>query len=164
MAGTRTAPAFTATATQRLITFHFVDSSGDSTAQSVPVALAATAADIEALAAKYQAASQASLWQITDNLLRSGDKDPDNATSLQRSSVASGINLLFKHPTTLDTNSLRVFAPVTAAMQGNQDIPLLSDASLSELITAALALQTGYNFRQAQYTERKERKNNPVVS
>lgn len=163
MAGTRTAPDFTTAANARLISLHWIDSSGDRWANSFYVPLAATAATIETIAAKAQSASQASLFKITDQVIRSGDEDPDNATTNQRNSVKDGINLLFKNPTTLETFDFRACAPVTAALQGNQDIPLLSDASMSDLILAILAVETGYSFQRAQYTERRDRKNNPVV-
>jgi hypothetical protein len=60
MAGTRTAPAFTAAATRRIITLHLIDASGDLYPESFDVAIAATAAAIEAWAAAYAAGSQAS--------------------------------------------------------------------------------------------------------
>jgi hypothetical protein len=39
----------------------------------------------------------------------------------------------------------------------------MSADELSDLIVATLALQTGFGLASAQYTTRKERKNNPKV-
>jgi hypothetical protein len=159
----RTAPAFTAAATERLITLNLIDASGDKRSASISVAIAATAANIEAWAAAYAAASQASLWAITETLVRKGVADADNADVLQRNSLAQGINVLFTHAT-LENYSERLMAPVPATLQGNQDIPLASSTELAAVITTSLALLTGYAADSTQYTERRERKNNPKVS
>jgi len=161
--GTRTAPLFTAAATDRLITLHLMDASGDQWAEAVRVPVAATAASIETMAAAYAADSQAGLWQISDTILRAGDADPDNANTDQRNSAGQGINLLFKNLTTHLSEPIRLVAPITGAMQGNQDIPLLSSTENAALIAAVLAVLTGFSFRRGQYTDRRERKNNPVV-
>jgi len=160
---TRTAPAFTAAANDRQVALHLIDASGDLWAENMRVPVAATAASIEAWAAAYQAASQASLYGITDYLIRDGDADPDNADTDQRNSVKQGINLLFKNLTTHLTQPTRIVAPIEAILQGNQDIPLLSATEAAAVITTELAVLTGFTFQQAQYTERKERKNNPVI-
>lgn len=161
--GTRTAPAFTATATARQVTLLLIDSSGDLYAVNYQVPVAATAANIEAWAAAYAAASQASLYGIWDNQMRMGDADPDNAGTDQRNSVKDGINLAYKNPVTLASFGQRLIAPITDVMQGNQDIPLLSATEATNLITATLALASGTSFQSAQYTERRERKNNARV-
>jgi len=163
MPGTRTAPLFTAAANARRITLYLIDASGDLTTETKYVAVAATAAAIEAWAAAYQDASQSSLYWIDDVLIRSGDADPDNAGSEQRSSVKDGINFAYKNPTTLASMPSRLVAPVTDTMQGNQDIPLLTSPELTALITAELALMTGFSLQSAQFTERRERKNNARI-
>lgn len=162
MAGTRTAPLFTAAANARRITLYLVDASGDTYSEAKYVPVAATAANIEAWAAAYQAATQASLYWIDDVNVRSGDSDPDNAETDQRNSIKDGINLSYKNATTLDAKSSRLVAPIPAALQGNQDIPLLA-GELAALATAELVLMTGYNLQSVQYTERRERKNNAKV-
>lgn len=159
----RTAPAFTGAANGRVITLQLMDASGDLYAESMRVPVAATAASIEAWAAAYQAASQASLYGILDTQSRVGDADPDNADTLQRNSVKDGVNLSFRNLATWVTLPMRVVAPVEEALQGNQDIPLLSSDELTNVITSILAIQTGFDFQRAQYTERRERSNNPVI-
>jgi len=163
MAGTRTAPAFTAAADVRAITLHLVDASGDNFTERLVVAIAATAAAIEAWAAAYAAFTNSSLWKITEELLREGDKDPDNAVAAYRSGVENGINFAFKDAGTANTFDIRGVAPVPAALQGNQDIPLLSSTEASDLITTTLAIAPGFTFRAAQYTTHRERKNNAKV-
>jgi len=163
MPGTRTAPLFTAAANARRITLYLIDASGDLYTESKYVPVAATAAAIEAWAAAYQDATQTSLYWIDDVAIRSGDADPDNAGIEQRSSVKDGINLAYKNPTTLASQSSRLVGPVTDTMQGNQDIPLLTSPEMTALITAELALMTGFSLQSAQFTERRERKNNAKI-
>lgn len=159
----RTAPLWTAAATRRLVSLHLIDASGDTWAESMYVPVAATAANLEAWAAAYAAASQASLYALGDYTERIGDADPDNADILQRNSVGQGINVSYKNLTTNATFGQRVVAPIPADLQGNQDIPLVTATEMAALLTATLALQTGYSVQSAQYTERRERKNNPKI-
>lgn len=164
MAGTRTAPAFTAAATSRLISLHLIDASGDLATVPLIVPVAATAASIEAVADGYADSTNASLYKITDEAIREGVADPDNAVAEYRGSVKDGINLMFKNLTTRQAQGVRVVAPVEETMQGNQDIPMLAVEPLLTLIPAILAVLTiSYDFQRAQFTERRERKNNPVI-
>jgi len=159
----RTAPAWTAAATRRLVSLHLIDASGDLWSESFYVPVAATAANLEAWAAAYAATSQASLYALGDYTERIGDADPDNADTLQRNSVKQGINLTYKNLTTNGTIGQRVVAPIPADLQGNQDIPLLTATEMTALIGATTTLQSGYLLQEAQYTERRERKNNPRI-
>lgn len=163
MPGTTTAPAFTADPTGRLATLHLIDASGDLYTDALYVDLDATAAQLEAWADTYQAASNASIWKKTEELIREGDSDPDNAVAAYRASTSDGINLLFRDITAGQSITPRLIAPVAATMQGNQDIPLLSSTEMTNLIVAILALLPDYDFKQAQFTGRRERKNNPRI-
>lgn len=159
---TRTAPA-TSTTPTTTATIHLIDASGDLFTDAVTMPAAMTAANIEILAAKYQLATQLSVWKVSQMLEWVGDADPDNADVGQRNSVKDGINLLWKNLTTLRTQTPRLAGPVAAVMQGNQDIPLLTATEMTELIAAYQTLLTGFTLTQAQYTERRERTNNPRI-
>lgn len=160
---TRTAPLWTAAASDRIASLMLIDASGDLWSEAMHVPVGTTAAALETYAAAYAAASQASLYGLGDYTIRLGDADPDNADVGQRNSVKDGVNMLYKNLTTLATQSPRLIAPIAAVMQGNQDIPLLTSTELAALITATLAVLTGFNLQSAQYTERRERTNNPRI-
>jgi len=162
--GTRTAPAWTATATDRMVALKLVDASGDEWSEPLRVPVATTAATLEAYAAAYQAGTQASLWATTDTAVREGAKARTNANTDQRNSVKQGINMLFSNPTTHVSQTPRLVAPVLAAMSGDLDIPLPGVTPLADLIDEYDVINAAYNFDSAQYTERRERKNNPRVS
>jgi len=162
MAGTGTFPAVTGTATKRTVSFGLVDASGDLYSADMDVAITAAAGDINGLATTYQGASNASLYRVSSTTVWEGTIDPDNAVAAYRGTVAEGINLLFKNAALL-TRNMRLVAPIAAVMQGNQDIPLLTATEMVDFITDYLTLSSGYNLEVAQFTGRRERRNNPRI-
>lgn len=164
MAGTRTAPTVAiANINKSLTTLHLVDASGDTFTEAIETPDLVSDGLVEAWASAYQAGSQASLWKVSQQIIYEGDIDPDNATSLQRSTVSEGVNLLYKNIATLKSQTPRLVAPIEAVMQGNQDIPLLTVAEFTALIGAINGILTGYNLTSAQFTGRRERRNNPRI-
>lgn len=166
MPGTRTAPTVGAlTPTSSSATLHLVDASGDTTAEGLSVVGAGLLdyAEVEAIAAAYQSATNTSLWKVSQHIEWEGQLDPQNALALFRANIESGINLLFKNPVLQDGETPRVVAPIATIMQGNQDIPLLV-APLDTLVTAYLAvLGANWSLDSMQYTGRRERANNPRI-
>lgn len=162
---TRTAPAVGAgTINETITTLHLIDVSGDQYTDAIKTVAAPALTAVEAWAAAYQVATQASLWKVSQTTSWVGDADPDNGDVGQRNSVKDGVNLLYKNLTTLMTQSPRLVAPVPATMQGNQDIPLLTaDPEFVNLITALATMLSGYSLQSAQFTERRERSNNPRI-
>lgn len=161
--GTRTAPDATGAVTDATATLHLIDASGDQITDAILSTTAPTGANIEAWAAAYQASSQASLWKVSLTTSWTGDADPDNAGTGSRDSSKDGVNMLWKNLTTLRTQTPRLVAPLAACMQGNQDIPLLTATEFTALIAAYQALMSGFSLQSAQYTERRERSNNPKI-
>lgn len=164
MAGTRTAPIVDASPSGIQVTIHVVDASGDSFTQLLPVDVLRTDAEIEAWVTAYQDATNSSIWKVSKTLIFEGAKDADNAVAAYRATIASGINLLFKDLTAGVSISERIVAPVASIMQGNQDIPLLSDAVAVAVITTTLTLMPTFTMQQGQFTGRTERSNNPVIN
>lgn len=140
-----------------------IDASGDNFTDAIVTTSAPTESQVEAWVAGYQAITQASVWKVTQSLAWVGDSDPQNADTAQRSSVGDGINLLYKDLTNLKTATPRVVAPTEAIMQGDQDIPLLSVQAFVDYLTALGAILSDYSLQSAQYTERRERRNNPRI-
>lgn len=164
MAGTRTAPTVgDLTVTKSTATLHLVDAAGDLTTDAIVSAGAIDTIDVEALAAAYQPNTQASLWKVSLTSEWEGDIDPDNATALARYQISDGINLLWKDSASLTAITPRVYAPVAAIMQGNQDIPLLSPQIFADLVAAYQEILSGYSLTSAQFTTRRERRNNPRI-
>jgi len=147
----------------RTFHLHMVDSSGDRWVEQLIVALDATLAAVESWIVLYQLCTQASIWGVGELNFWSGDFDTSNATFLARSGVENGINFSFRDPVTANLRPLRVVAPVTTIMEGANDIPDMGSTAITNLVTATLGLEPDYNFQNAQYTSRRERKNNPHV-
>jgi hypothetical protein len=160
MAGTRTAGTVDGTANKFTATLHLIDASGDASAVSIVSATALSNVDIEALAAAYQACTQASIWKISVSSEYAGAKETNNAESNARSSVKDGINMLFRASDGFSAETIRVVAPDPSTMSGDDDIPLPGASPLTGLTTAGNTI-TGGTFESAQYTERRERRNNP---
>lgn len=159
---TSTFPLVTGTPTGASATIHLVDASGDLWAENVDIAPTAAAGDVQGLAESYQAASNASVYQVSRTQIWRGTADPDNATAAYRGVVESGINMLFRNDDNF-TRALRLVAPIAAVMQGNQDIPLMSATEMVALLTDYLTLSSGFDLDTAQYTGRRERRNNPRI-
>lgn len=160
----RTAPdPATTNPTEVITTFHLIDASGDNYTEAFKTVAQPALADVNTLASQYQAVTQASIFKVSQYIEWTGDEDPDNADTLQRNSVKQGINLLYKNPASLLSYSPRLIAPIPDVMQGNQDIPLLTGTGFPALITGIPVIYVGYDLLSAQYTERRERSNNPKV-
>lgn len=169
MAGTKTAPAVTAaTITENQISISVVDASGDSYSDGYKVAGGAlpTLTLIETLVNAYQAATQASVYQVTVANVFRGSKNPSNAETLARFQAENGINMLFRDTDVLNAvQTQRLVAPVAATMVGMTDTPVYPLVAPMDALVAAYiaAIGAGYSLESLQYTGRRERKNNTKV-
>lgn len=160
---TRTAPLFTATANFRRVTLHLIDTSGDMWTEEMDVPVGQTGSTIEDWAAAYQAATQASLYQITDTLIRSGAPLASNAENEFRAGGEGGINITYKNFTTFATVPSRLIAPQPQTMIGDTDTPDVSDALFTALRDAVIVIKSGFSWVSSQFTAHRERKNNTKV-
>lgn len=161
----RTAPIVAiANITGSITTLHLIDASGDKYTEAIFTPDLVSDTNVEAFAAAYQSATQASIYKITQQLIYEGDADPNNADTNQRNTVSEGVNLLYKNIANNSSQTPRLVAPVEAVMQGNQDIPFLSNAPFPSLITAIGDMLAGFSLVSAQFTGRRERKNNPRIN
>lgn len=163
MAGTPTFGALTNAADFRKINVHLMDNSGDTWVETLYVAVSATYTAINAWIVLYQLVTQASVYEAEEVRVWAGDADTSLTDTAMRSGVENGINLNIRNSDTRELRPLRIVAPIPDIMQDNQDIPLMSQTDLNALIVATLALESGFGLQSAQYTTRRERKNNPKV-
>jgi len=157
MAGTQTAPLQTAAATYRTLSISFIDASGDVWTESIRVAAAASAINMDAMIADIQERSNASIWKTELTEAREGAITTTNATTDPRSqSVFDHVLMTFKNIATGMAQRIYVPAPLEATMQDPEnDIPNMTD--LADLGTATLVvLGAGYALRSARYTEMRE--------
>ncbi len=163
MPGTRTAPTVDGTPTSTVVTLHTIDASGDLYANSYKTTNQPTDASVEALANAYQDVSNASLYKVSITVNYYNQPDPSQAVAAYRGSVANGINMLYADSIG-NTQTPRLIAPISDLFVQDTDTVLLPlPVAFSTLISAQNLLlgALNYNLVSLQYTERRERKNNP---
>lgn len=162
MAGTRTAPTIDGTPNYRLLSLRLVDKSNDKRAETFEIALASDPADIEDFVAGYALRTNSSVYGVYDV---SGYVSPAQASNAgvgtKSSSVADGINFLYTGATG-DSEDVRLIAPIGSLFVGDTDgIDPVAAAAFNALVTPLL-VGTKVPIT-AQYTERKEKQNNPKL-
>jgi len=158
MAGTRTAPTYTATPARWRVSLKFIDASGDVRTISLDVLAADySVAKVETFAAAEQAATQASLCSIEVAAVFAGDEDASNAGTDERNSVFDNVALRAKNATTNIAYDGYIVAPDPLVMLGSTDEIDPASTVLLDVLAAYLALKAGYTFRSARYTERLEK-------
>lgn len=159
----RTAPTFDDTPNYRVLSLRMIDISGDKRAEGFEISPTATAAAIEAFVAGYAARTRANIYAIVDQQSYSSPASNATATDGAKSaSVADGINFLYVSNTN-ESEDVRLVAPIDTLMVGDTDaVDPTAAAAFNALVEPLL---TGSKVAiTAQYTERKEKKNNPKVS
>jgi len=159
MAGTRTAPAATGAATAKLLSFRWMDASGDVRTDSMYVPIATTAENIEALAVALQAGSNATLHSIAVESQWGSVPDADNATTGSKSE--SVFDQLFFVAKSVDPSKIvqRAFVPAPLALLFTADSDSLDPASgeIADILSAFLAVVgAGYAVTWGRYSERSE--------
>lgn len=159
----RTAPTFDDTPNYRLLSLRMVDISGDKHAEAFEISPTATAAAIEAFVAGYASRTRANIYAVWDEQVYNSPASNATATAGSKSdSVKDGINFLYVSNTN-ESEDVRLVAPIDTLMIGDTDgVDPTAAAAFNALVEPLL---TGTKVAiTAQYTERKEKKNNPKVS
>lgn len=158
----RTAPAFDDTPNVRLLSLRMIDISGDKRAEAFEISPTAAAADIEAFVAGYAARTNSKIWGVYDMQGYTAAQNVTGALDAPKSaSLADGINFLYISNVG-DSEDVRLVAPIASLFVGDTDaIDPAAAAAFNALVEPLL---TGTKVAAtAQYTERKEKKNNPKV-
>lgn len=163
MAGTSTLPPFSGASQSRLLTLFGIDFSGDIWACGIYIDNAATDAQVQAIIDAYQATTKMSLFKVTDRFVYEGASATSNAEAGDRASGAEGVNVLYRDPTLAPPNTMtvRVNAPDELLFSGSTDTVDGTSAVLLALNTAVAAARSGFTADSAQFTTRRESKNNP---
>jgi len=155
-AGTRTAPDVTTAATLKQISLRYIDSTGDLQTASKYVPVAATSAQVEALADAMVTASQASMYEIHVDSIWSSVPDKSNAASGSHDSVFNNVVTLVKNAARQAYDWFIPAPDATLLTAGSDQIDPAS-TELAAVYTALLALDpAGYGIVQARFSEHKE--------
>ena len=159
----RTAPTFDDTPNYRLLSLRMIDISGDKKSEGFEINPTAAAADIEAFIVGYAARTNSKIYAVFD---MQGYTAPNTVTGAldapKSASLADGINFLYVSNTN-DSEDVRLLAPIASLFVDTTDtIDPTAAAAFNALVTPLL---TGTKVAvTAQYTERKEKKNNPKTA
>ena len=157
MAGTRTAPDVTGTASYRLVSYRWIDASGTRRADAYQFPIATTAAQIEALADALQAASNASLWSVSLDSVFEGDMDTGSADSVVYAGVDDNIVILAKDTARNSANAF-IPAPLEAIFVPDTEDIIQDNAELVAVETAFdTALGGTFTIRGNRFTHRSQR-------
>lgn len=159
MPGTRTAPAINGTPAYQLISFHYIDYSGDRRSVSVQTGAGVANSALEALADNMQDYSNASLWKVGVEAVYAGDMVRANALAEVYPSVYDNVVILYK---TADNRSQNIFipAPTEEIQPQDQDTPDTATLITFNLVALPVLNGTpsiGYTARSARFTERREK-------
>jgi hypothetical protein len=159
MAGTRTAPTVDGNPTLVAVSMKFVDADNGETTVTFAVDPAILNATVEAVAAKTQAMSNASLYEIAVVPIYRGARAASNAVSDDYVSVKDSIRLSYKN---ISTNAyIRAYAPSPLGdLIGSNAVVDTSAVVYTDWKTAVDAcLVSGYsaiNVAFVQYTARNK--------
>jgi len=158
MPGTRTAPTVDGTNTHVKVQLRWIDWTGDKRSDTYIFTVAlATDANVEALAAAMQAASNSSLYEINVSAAYSSVEDSGNALEDVWENVSDNLVLQAKQP--LGGQSARNFtpSPINAMFLENTDDIDPTNAVLIALIAAwDTLLAADYEIVGARFTSRRQ--------
>lgn len=158
----RHAPTVDGSPNYRLLSLRLIDISGDKRAETFEISPSADDADVEAFVAGYATRTNSDIYGVYDVLGYVSPALSSQAVAASKSSsVADGINFLYKSATN-DTEDVRLVAPIASLFVGTSDaVDATAAAAFNALVTPLL---TGTKVGvTAQYTERKEKSNNPKL-
>lgn len=156
---TRTAPTVDGTPTSKLVSFRWIDVSGDVRTDSMYVPTTATDAQIEAMAVALQAGSNASLHSVMVELQYGSVPDASNATAGSKSeSVHDQLFFVAKNSDPFKIVQRAYFpAPISDLFIADSDNLNPAETKITDLLTAFLAvIGAGYSIVWGRYTEKSE--------
>lgn len=156
MAGTRTAGTVDGSGVRKDLSITFVDASGDTRTVTLQLPDSASNAQMEAIVAAMQAASNASIWRVGVEEVYEGAFSNDNAEDEVYPSVFDNVTIGYRQVSTGLSKTAYIVAP-EAALVGEGDEVQTDNAEYSAVKSAVLAaLGSGWETRFTRFTERRE--------
>ena len=167
MAGTRTAPVLTGTATAKRLSVHYIDDSGDTWSEAHIVPITSTAAQRESFVDALQDASSASIYmvEVSDDFGSDGLADAGNAdgTGAKSASLFDRLAVTIKHTTDPEKKNKIVNIPAPLLVNFVTSVDDVSDnvdvesAEFIAVLTSALSLfGAGWAIAWVRYVEHVE--------
>lgn len=153
---TRTAPTIDGTPTWKVVSITLYDYTGEQRTDSYYMDADSTDAEIEALVAAVQAATNGTIWKVGVTDLYNSVGDSSNADEEVWEEASSNLVLLLKSPTVEKGFNFFIPAPANAMfIEGTESIDPAS-AELAAVMTALLPMRSGYSVVSGRFTSRRD--------
>jgi len=154
---TRTAPTVDGTPLFKLVSFSWMDYTGDKWSGMLPFAPDATAAEIEAVAATLQAGSNATLYriQVTDDYDSIAIKS--NAVEDVWENVKDQLVIHYKNPTTRADFRVNVPSPIDTMFVDGTDNPDTAQVTFTNILAAVAAgIPAGFSPVTVRFSKHRD--------
>jgi len=157
VAGTRTAPAVDGTPNQLALSIRMIDSDGTKRALDYALDLAAANADIEAVIATLQLATNASIYEVVVGQVYTSNAASTSAATAVQQSARQNIVILFKNSSTFATQEVYIPAPLsTLFVTGTKNVDITETLYTDYRDAVDVVLPTAYAPISVRYTERRQ--------
>jgi hypothetical protein len=152
---TRTAPTVNGTPTFKRVSVTLYDYTGEQRTDTYQLDAAATDVQIEAFIAALQVASNGTIWRVIVGDVYNSVGDPSNADEEVWEEATSNVVLLAKTSANA-SQDWYIPAPDNGLfLEGTENIDP-SNTDLGDVMTAILAMRSGYSFVSARFTSRRD--------
>jgi hypothetical protein len=155
MAGTRTAPTVNGTPTFKRVSLTVYDYTGEQRTDSYQLDADASNAEIEAFVAAVQATTNGTIWRVQATDVYNSVGDPSNAEEEVWEEASSNLVLLAKTSANLSQDWYIPAPSNDLFLEGTENIDP-TNVALGAVMTAILAMRTGYSFVSARFTSRRD--------
>ncbi|MCI0554989.1 MAG: hypothetical protein L0287_28915 [Anaerolineae bacterium] len=158
MPGTRSAPTINGTPDFLQLQFRWIDYVGDKYAMSLLASgTTATPAEIEALAVAFQAASNASLWEV--NVTQNYSSVPLKSNALEEvwNDAEDVVVIHYKNPSTQASSYANFPAPLDDIfVEGSEQVDTANALFTGILAAIAAVLPTGFSPLTVRFSKHRE--------
>lgn len=152
---TRTAPTVDGSPTFKKVSVTLYDYTGEQRTDSYQLDAAATDVQIEAFIAGLQAISNGTIWRASVGDVYNSVGDPSNADEEVWEEGSSNLVLLAKNATNASQDWYVPAPSNDLFLEGTENIDP-TNVDLGTLMTAILALRSGFSFVSARFTSRRD--------
>lgn len=152
---TRTAPTVDGSPNYKTLSVTMYDYTGEQRTDTYQIDAASTNVQIEAIVAALQAITNATIWRVRVGEVYNSVGDPSNADEEVWEEVSSNVVLLAKDAAN-NAQDWYVPAPDNSIfVEGTESIDP-SSVPLGALLTAILAVKSGFSFVSGRFTSRRD--------
>ena len=152
---TRTAPTIDGSPTFKVVSVTIYDYTGEQRTDSYQLDAAATNVQIEAFIAALQVTTNGTIWRVQAKDVYNSVGDPSNADEEVWEEGSSNIVLLAKNAANASQDWYIPAPDNDLFLEGTENIDP-ANTDLAAVMTAILAMRSGYSFVSARFTSRRD--------